>query len=747
MIDVNTLSAEMFGRKRLETNNVSKNQSPVVMSEGTAVTESKDGWVTIKYGDAAEPVDPNEPFPIIKPTIIKLPTTTKVHKGDKVLISKFGVTRDNKKQLAVTGVAGAGDKMDLRIKELRLKGDELGKKFDSQMTNAERLISEMRTELESTKGAIKIFKDEAEVTYAKNTTVDAKTNALKETIEATYIKKDDANTKYAEKTEVTKSVDSITATVEANYHTFQKFSKEQQETNTNIQNGIQNVTSDVTNYKKINDEELDKIKAKAESLTDTVNKNKTSVDSTIDSLKSSTDDIDKNLTKLKKDTANKLQNLQNIADAAIETWTMHGAPTIDNKPAIDWNTDQLKKQHQGDIYFDADTGRSYRWDGNVWVEIKNTDITKALGEVDNIKKTYATKSDLSVTKDSIKGEINETLIKSKQYTKDLVSTESLNRTSAIEASSNSIKQHVAESYTQKTEFDDMANNVNVFMNGTQSNLENITNKVDKAADLATKASNKSTDTEQKLEQYKTTVSNTYATKGELAVTNETITAEVSKRNVLETTIKDLKTNVETNYSTTADMNSKIEASAQSIKETVSKTYVSESVADEKYAQKAETKILSDNISSTVESIKSINDAMFENQSKIDQTASSIQFVLSTVDKLKEFKQESSEFVKILKAYIKFGMDNKGLPFMRMGSNQSKVGMVLTNDALNFKTNDNLTLISLNAATQSARMSTIDTGKYTIIGNEETFKIFYNNNNNNIDDELESITPENGNDPI
>lgn len=54
---------------------------------------------------------------------------------------------------------------------------------------------------------------------------------------------------------------------------------------------------------------------------------------------------------------------QNILDAieSIETYFLAGEPTLNNEPAVDWTTDNLKNQHLRDIYYDTDSGKSYRW--------------------------------------------------------------------------------------------------------------------------------------------------------------------------------------------------------------------------------------------------------------------------------------------------------------------------------------------------------------------------------------------------
>lgn len=125
-----------------------------------------------------------------------------------------------------------------------------------------------------------------------------------------------------------------------------------------------------------------------------------------------------------------LEGLQNIADAAIETWSGQTVPTASNPPASTWTTDALKRQHSGDIYYDMSTGKSYRWGSEngtsySWSMIADNDITKAIADAakaqqtadgakqdvvnlsNDIKATYTTKSEFKQTSDEIKGSVSE----------------------------------------------------------------------------------------------------------------------------------------------------------------------------------------------------------------------------------------------------------------------------------------------------------------------------------------------------
>ena len=89
-----------------------------------------------------------------------------------------------------------------------------------------------------------------------------------------------------------------------------------------------------------------------------------------------------------------IKDLQNQADGAIETWFYEGVPTLDNLPAVDWTTKDLKKIHIGDLYYDQTTGYAYRFtkyndDVNPyrWNRIKDNDIVAALDAANKAQAT------------------------------------------------------------------------------------------------------------------------------------------------------------------------------------------------------------------------------------------------------------------------------------------------------------------------------------------------------------------------
>ena len=85
------------------------------------------------------------------------------------------------------------------------------------------------------------------------------------------------------------------------------------------------------------------------------------------------------------DIQNTLETLQKEVDGVIDTWYYNGVPTNDTFPANTWS-DEEKASHQGDLYYDKDSGISYRYFKNdygnySWESIADTDVTAALEQI------------------------------------------------------------------------------------------------------------------------------------------------------------------------------------------------------------------------------------------------------------------------------------------------------------------------------------------------------------------------------
>lgn len=218
-------------------------------------------------------------------------------------------------------------------------------------------------------------------------------------------------------------------------------------------------------------------------------------------------------------TKSTVDQLQNIADAAIETWTGNGVPTTSNLPASKWNTDALKKQHSGDIYYDNDTGYSYRFgssDGTVysWTRIKDSDITSALNKADAAQTTANSAT---------------TAASNAQTTADKAQTTANNantaagkaQTTADNAQKNldDYKGTVANTYVTKTTFEQTASS--------------ITSKVETAQTTANSAATAASEAKQSAEEVSLNLSKNYSTTTDVNKMIDDIS--VGGRNILRNT--------------------------------------------------------------------------------------------------------------------------------------------------------------------------------------------------------------------
>jgi len=98
--------------------------------------------------------------------------------------------------------------------------------------------------------------------------------------------------------------------------------------------------------------------------------------------KSSLNKVENELNNFVSVTTQNIEELQNQVDGNITTWFSSGIPTLNNYPANEWEDDDTRNNHLGDLYYDRETGYAYRFtlDNNVyqWIDIKDTDVTQAL---------------------------------------------------------------------------------------------------------------------------------------------------------------------------------------------------------------------------------------------------------------------------------------------------------------------------------------------------------------------------------
>lgn len=75
---------------------------------------------------------------------------------------------------------------------------------------------------------------------------------------------------------------------------------------------------------------------------------------------------------------NLVDEVKRQKDQSIVVWYYSYKPTVDNAPANTWNTDELRSEHIGDIFYDIKNNHSYRWTGTAWIQIKDADFNEAM---------------------------------------------------------------------------------------------------------------------------------------------------------------------------------------------------------------------------------------------------------------------------------------------------------------------------------------------------------------------------------
>lgn len=272
------------------------------------------------------------------------------------------------------------------------------------------------------------------------------------------------------------------------------------------------------------------------------------------------------------------EDLQGQIDGNIETFTKTEIPTLNNEPAVNWTDDATRKKHIGDICYvvnpaSSADGYSYRFADTgteqapvyEWVLIKDSDVTKALQDIININGeiTGIKKFDVEISswKTNTDSELSSLKTRTTTLETDIgnkVNTTTFNEVKQTVDENSSTITKMSETLSKKADSSTvtaLSNTVNSIKQTTDTNTSSISsmqttikNKADSST--VTALSNKASELEQSLNGFKTTVSDTYATKTDLNIVDGKFA----------------------NYSTTAQMNSAITQSANKITSSVSATY-------------------------------------------------------------------------------------------------------------------------------------------------------------------------------
>lgn len=476
-MDLNDLAHKVFGGSAQPAIAASAQQTTAI---GTAAGDSADGMVPV-YLDAKVYTDERNPDDT---QAIMMPTTQDAREGDSVIVGIDGTGHS-----VVTGVIGSGDRTKADVKTV---ADSLAE-TDSKLATVRSDADAHEQEIAKVKQDIADYKALAQATYATKTEVDSKTGAITKTMEADYAKSSDVATTYAEKTELTEAVNQLSSTMTSQYTAFTDYRKTNDTALSKAQSDAMNAQSTIDSYKTANDKAVADAKAAGTTAQNQLNTYKSINDAAVADAKAAGTTAQSNLNSYKSATDQRLDELKNIADNAIESFYLKGAPSATNPPASTWTTDTLKKQHAGDLYMDTDTGYSYRWSGTEWVQVKDSDVTKALKEIESVKTTYATKSELKATDTELSGKVSDSLTTAKAYTDSSISTEVTNRNAAIQAQADSINLSVSKTYTKYETFSAYQTDADGRIATANSNASTAVSTAKTAAsDAATAKTNAST---------------------------------------------------------------------------------------------------------------------------------------------------------------------------------------------------------------------------------------------------------------
>lgn len=154
---------------------------------------------------------------------------------------------------------------------------------------------------------------------------------------------------------------------------------------------------------KLNADKIESLVSKKDfdALTGDVEEGFTKVTQTTDEITSTIQDVNGEVTVIKQDITGltvktgtleaDIESLKKQSDGSIDTHFGTVAPSLDNEPAVNWDTEELKREHTGDIYYNNLTGEAYRWSYDpesqsyFWIELTDSALTDALSKINKLE--------------------------------------------------------------------------------------------------------------------------------------------------------------------------------------------------------------------------------------------------------------------------------------------------------------------------------------------------------------------------
>lgn len=165
-----------------------------------------------------------------------------------------------------------------------------------------------------------------------------------------------------------------------------------------------------------------------------------------------------------------LSEIQSQLDGQIEQFFETYDPTLTNAPAKDWTTNQMKENHLGDLFYNTESGKLFRFikNGSVysWQVLQDSEVAQALALANDALALAKTKRRIFTSTPYTPYEVGDLWVQGGNG--DIMRC----KTSRTTGSYTSSDWEKASKYTDNTE-------LNKFINGTYNNaITDLTNQID-----------------------------------------------------------------------------------------------------------------------------------------------------------------------------------------------------------------------------------------------------------------------------
>ena len=296
-----------------------------------------------------------------------------------------------------------------------------------------------------------------------------------------------------------------------------------------------------------------------------------------------------------------VSSLEQQLERKSGNWYGNYEPTSENNPASAWTTDELRQEHERDLFFNTTTGYAYQYQKNDsneygWVRVKDKDIEAAQSTAESAL------SKIEVQEGLITAEVSRAKGEEEKLRSAITMTETsilstVSKTYATQEMANKLyadavqEGQEAAGSAEKNAKDDTDTKLKNYSTTFEMN-----SAISQAADgISLEVSKKYATTGQLEEKYTDAVkagqdaanaAESNATKaGQIAASNAETNATKAGQAAADQAEKNAKADTDTkllNYSTTLEMNSAIKQAADSISLEVSKTYTTTVQVEEKY---------------------------------------------------------------------------------------------------------------------------------------------------------------------